>query len=489
MEILFEPIRDYHQIIETFKTSKIPTELIIERIATKFEERFKFKDKKIILWYDNSFVGAIGLAVSRLLREKNQIHIQSISRGASNDPDYDFQFELYGSDYGELSFSPDAEICACETNPFETYQLDEAEPFFETELSDGYDDINIIRSWASKFSTHISIVNIQKDSEILVSIGAHDLKTITSERYSDAKKHVFIEYTQQVQSPKEPIYVTQVGPLKDRINETSKGDYGKVMVITGSEGMSGAGILTASAALTAGAGLVYLAVPKKLSNIYEVCLRESITIGFGNEAYLSYENVDEIIEKADTMNLVIIGPGMGTNPSTIQAVHEIIQRVEVPLVIDADAINAVATNPYVLNKCFEPPTLTPHPGEMGRLIEKSPKEVNRDRLNVAASFAKKYECNLILKGFHSIIATYDGRTYVNSTGNPGMSTAGAGDVLSGILGALSLVDPSENALIQSVFYHGLAGDYSARDLGQHSLRAQDIIDHLHLALRSGGRLN
>ena len=307
--------------------------------------------------------------------------------------------------------------------------------------------------------------------------------------------------------------------LPERKRDAHKGDFGKLLIVTGSPGMTGAGCLAAEAALTAGAGLVYLAVPAGLAHIYETSVREAITIGIGaenartigtgagsaddgtggaddgicgsaNDGICGTDDngisgsADEIINRAARVDAVAIGPGMSTDADTAGAIHRIITTVEKPMIIDADALNAVAADISVLKKLKAPAVLTPHEAEMGRLLGIPAADVRRDRLALAREFARKNGVTLILKGRHSVVATPDGFAYINLTGNPGMSTAGAGDALTGIAAAFVGAGLSvPEAAVAAVYLHGLSGDLAAAELGERSVRASDLVRYLPYAIR------
>jgi NAD(P)H-hydrate epimerase len=282
------------------------------------------------------------------------------------------------------------------------------------------------------------------------------------------------------------------GLLAARKRDAHKGDFGKIMAVTGSAGMTGAGMLTGAAALRAGAGLVYLAVPGALAGIYEAGISETITIAAGGPEALRLgpDAAGEIVSAAERMDAVAIGPGLSAGRETRMAVRQIISGVKKPLVIDADALNAVSDDVSILAGIGGGAVLTPHEGEMARLLGTDPESVRADRLGAARGFAVKWGVTLVLKGFRTIIATPGGTAHVNPTGNPGMATAGAGDVLTGIIVAFigGGMAPHEAALA-AAYLHGLAGDLAAFELGEPSVTASDIARHLPAAMKavaSGG---
>ena len=269
--------------------------------------------------------------------------------------------------------------------------------------------------------------------------------------------------------------------IPKRYSESNKGDYGKVFIITGSTGMTGSGCLCAGAAMRSGAGLVYIGVPASLAGIYSIKLTEPIAIPLpdNGNGILSTDAIPKIFKNMEKMDAVAIGPGLYLDDATVEIVRKVIAEGKCPLVIDADGLNAVARDVSVLGNKKSAIILTPHPGEMARLTGLSTKEVQSNRPGTALDFAVKHDVIVVLKGSRTIVALPDGSLYVNVTGNPGMATGGAGDVLTGIIAALAGqgMKPQE-AAIAGVYLHGLAGDAAAVGLGMHGMVAGDIIDKL-----------
>jgi len=273
--------------------------------------------------------------------------------------------------------------------------------------------------------------------------------------------------------------VSAVLPLRHK--NTNKGDYGRVLIITGSTGMTGSGSLTAKAALRSGAGLVYLGVPKTLAHLYGTGALEAITLpledcGMGS---LSSKCIGQIKKIICSKNVIAVGPGLSVSDDIFEVIEYIISTSEVPLVLDADALNAVSRDVSVLRKLKAEAVITPHPGEMSRLTGVSIKDIQENRIEVARDFARKWKVVTVLKGSRTVIADPDGTVYINTTGNPGMATAGSGDVLTGIVAALigQGVKP-QSAAAAGVYIHGLAGDLAASESGELSLIAGDITNHL-----------
>ena len=258
--------------------------------------------------------------------------------------------------------------------------------------------------------------------------------------------------------------------LPKRKADTHKGDYGKVLIVAGSPGMTGAAVLASRGALRSGAGLVYLSVPKELVNFVDTITPEVIT--------LSFDQIKDI--KPDA---VAIGPGLGTSDRARNALSSVVSRPS-SVIIDADAINILAKNPNLLEKSKANLILTPHPGEMGRLIGKSVQYVQANRIKVAKDAAKKFNCIVVLKGNKTVVASPSGKNYVNSTGNPGMAKGGMGDVLTGMIAGLSGQGISPwDAAVAGVYLHGLAGDLAAKEKGEYSMTASDLIDKVPNAIQ------
>jgi len=191
------------------------------------------------------------------------------------------------------------------------------------------------------------------------------------------------------------------------------------------------------------------------------------------------------LDLTNSMTVVAIGPGVGRDPETVQFVHEAVRQTKVPLVLDADGLNAFEGQTNLLDGRRRPLVLTPHPGEMARLAGISIKAVQSDRLNVARSFARDHHLVLVLKGDRTIIAFPDGSAWVNPTGNPGMATGGTGDILTGMTAGVIAQMPNDyaRAAITAVYLHGLAGDVAAERMGEHSLVATDLLNGLPEAFR------
>ena len=268
--------------------------------------------------------------------------------------------------------------------------------------------------------------------------------------------------------------------IEPRASDSHKGDYGRVLVIAGSRGKTGAAYLSAISALKSGAGLVTVATPTSCANVIASLGPEYMTehCEETSDGTIAFEALERLLDfEAD---VIAIGPGLGRHPSTSALVHGIVERAGVPLVIDADALNAFVGDPDSLTgRDGNEIIITPHPGEMARLCGLSTEEVQAQRLDIARDFAANHRLHVVLKGHRTIIATPEARAFVNLTGNPGMATGGTGDVLTGMIAAWfgQLLD-AEAAARLAVYLHGLAGDLAEADEGEIAMTATDMVARL-----------
>jgi NAD(P)H-hydrate epimerase len=278
--------------------------------------------------------------------------------------------------------------------------------------------------------------------------------------------------------------------LPVRQSDSHKGDYGHVLIVAGSIGRTGAALMAARACLRSGAGLVTVGVPESLSGVFQSRFTEEMTLvlpdsGYGTLASGASRAILDFAQK--NADVVAVGPGLGVTEGTTEILNSIILESPCPVVIDADGLNALRGNRKLLSQAKAPVILTPHPGEMKRLLEDAGSgtaDIEKERIETARSFAKETGTYLVLKGVPTVIAAPDGKAFVNATGNPGMASAGAGDVLTGMISGLLAQnrDPLP-ACILGVYLHGLAGDIAASKRGEHSLIATDIIDGIPAAFQ------
>lgn len=259
--------------------------------------------------------------------------------------------------------------------------------------------------------------------------------------------------------------------LNKRSRHDHKGTFGHALLIAGSYGKVGAAVLAAKAILRAGAGLVTVHAPKCAYEILQISFPEAmVEVDKHATVFSEFSNLDKYAA-------IGIGPGLGTNELTIKALSDLLEQVNQPLVLDADALNIISKNKELLDLVPEDSILTPHPKEFERLFGKTKNSF--ERLEIMRSIAQSYKIFIILKGGNTVIMTPEGVAYFNPTGNPGMATGGSGDVLTGVLtGLLASGYSPLNTCIIGVYLHGLAGDIAAKELEQESLLASDIIKYL-----------
>lgn len=260
-----------------------------------------------------------------------------------------------------------------------------------------------------------------------------------------------------------------------------KGDYGHLLVLAGSVGKTGAAAMACQAALRMGAGLVTLGIPESLNPIMEVKLTEVMTEPLPETPHktLSLRALTPILRLCEKKSAVIIGPGIGTVEETQSLVIKLLRTLDLPIILDADGLTALASHKGSFPSPKHPLVLTPHPGEMARLCRVTTKQVQEDRLGVARQYAQSQGVFLALKGYRTLIATPSGEVFINPTGNPGMASGGTGDVLTGMIGGLICQRFDILRSVQAaVFLHGLAGDRVAREKGEKSLIAMDLVERI-----------
>lgn len=268
--------------------------------------------------------------------------------------------------------------------------------------------------------------------------------------------------------------------------DSHKGTFGSVLVIAGSSSMRGAAAFAALGALRSGAGMVRVASVEKCVDTVSVLVPEATYIELESDdyGYMLYDSSrDALLEAMKKSDSIVIGPGMGVTNDTVEIVRLVVQNADVPVIIDADGINCIVRDIEILVGKSSDVIITPHPGEMARLLKCEPKMINDNRIMVAEKYAEKYGITVVLKGAGTIIAD-SRRTASNHTGNPGMSRGGSGDVLAGIIGSAAAQGYApHDAACAGVYIHGLAGDSAAEKLGQEAMLPRDIIDCLSDSFR------
>ncbi|MDT8273990.1 MAG: NAD(P)H-hydrate dehydratase, partial [Desulfomonilia bacterium] len=265
-----------------------------------------------------------------------------------------------------------------------------------------------------------------------------------------------------------------------------KGDFGDALFISGSASYFGAPYFAALSFMKAGGGYSRLAAPRSIvpfiackgSEIVFLPQHETL------EGSISRENSDSLVNLAEKMDIVVAGPGLSLHEETSRLVVELTERVPVPIVIDGDGITAIAQHPGVLKKRKAGTILTPHPGEMARLTNKTISEIASDPIGILRETCRALNALIVLKGAHSLVGFPDGRIFINMTGNSGMATAGSGDVLAGTIAAMYCLGLDlPDALRKGVFIHGAAGDLAAEQVGEDGMTAQDILETLSQTMK------
>lgn len=267
--------------------------------------------------------------------------------------------------------------------------------------------------------------------------------------------------------------------LRHEKDDIHKGNRGHLLILAGSVGKTGAATLAALGALRAGAGLVTLGVPETLHPILEVKLTEAMTVplpetGTGCLSLKAWEDIQTLFAGKTA---VALGPGLSTHPGTVSLVRKIASECPLPMVIDADGLNAIAGSMEVLKQTAGRTILTPHPGEMARLSNLQTSDIQKDRIAAAAGFVDACGCFLVLKGARTLVATPDGNLYVNPTGNPALASGGSGDVLTGLIaGFMARKLSLEEAAVAGPYVHGLSGDFLSARMGTSGVLAGELLD-------------
>jgi hydroxyethylthiazole kinase-like uncharacterized protein yjeF len=268
--------------------------------------------------------------------------------------------------------------------------------------------------------------------------------------------------------------------------DAHKGTFGRTLIIAGSKGMTGACALAGKAAARCGAGLVTIGIPESLNDILASKVTEVMTLPLEeNFTSISEKALDKALEFSLNCDAVAIGPGLSQNPETKSFVRSFVRRCRKPLVIDADGLNALAEDIAAFKDAQCPIIITPHPGEMARLLSTTIEDIQANRVKSVKMAAEKFSSVAVLKGASTLLATKEGKLFINPTGNPGMATGGSGDVLTGIIvGFLARGFLPKEAAISAIYVHGLAGDLAAQKFGEISMLAGDIIDFIPKAIKT-----
>jgi len=273
--------------------------------------------------------------------------------------------------------------------------------------------------------------------------------------------------------------------ITKRKKNTHKGDYGRIFIIGGSRGLTGAAHLASMGALKSGGGLITLGICESLNGIMEQKLTEIMTLPLEEkDGHISAEAFSKISRLINRCSCVLFGPGLGISRDVQELLKNILRKSKVPVIIDADGINVLARDKSVLDECGCSVILTPHSGEMSRLMGMPVDEVEMNRFEVSMAASQELGATVVLKGPYTIVTGANGLQYINNTGNPGMATGGSGDVLAGMISAFAARGISEEeAAAAAVYLHGLAGDFAKETTGEESLTPTDIVENISKAIQ------
>lgn len=276
------------------------------------------------------------------------------------------------------------------------------------------------------------------------------------------------------------------GMLPRRDKFSHKGTFGRIGIISGSLGMTGATYLSSMAALRTGSGLVYSIVPDSLKEVLSIKLTEAIIkpVEDRSTGHFTMDSFQQIIHIIEGMDAIAIGPGMGVDEERVELVRKILLEYKKPVILDADGINLISLDPTILMDRQGDTIITPHPGELSRLLGVSIGEIQKERVEYSKLTSNKYNVITVLKGANTLVTDGKEKVYKNNTGNPGMATAGSGDVLTGMITSFigQGISPYEGAVL-GVYCHGLAGDLASRDKGEYGMIARDILDNIPYSIK------
>jgi hydroxyethylthiazole kinase-like uncharacterized protein yjeF len=282
------------------------------------------------------------------------------------------------------------------------------------------------------------------------------------------------------------VEISRPAEIPPRDKDGHKGDFGQALFIAGAAGYFGAPYFSALSFLKAGGGYSRLATPRSIvpsiaGKGSEIVFHPQAETEAGS---IALQNKPDLLDLSERVDIVIVGPGLSLDPETQQLARELIAEIDTPLLIDGDGITAVCQDVGIVKGRQAETILTPHLGEMSRLTGQSVREIDDDKIDGLQRTTAELNATIVLKGAHSLIGHPDGRVFINTSGNPGMATAGSGDVLTGTIAAMfGLGLPLQTAVRQGVFVHGLAGDLAAEDRGEDGITAQDILDYLPPAMK------
>lgn len=476
--------------IDSYTIDKIgiPSLVLQERaaksVADVITERMDGK-KRVAVICGTGNNGADGLAIARLLLEQSiKVTVFVIGEESFTTPEWKTQHEIlqhlgisFGkvTDFAEYDVIVDAIFGIGLTRPV------------SGEYAAVIEEINKA-TWALKVAVDIAsglsasngkILGVAVAADITVTFGSRKLGQLLYQGPKTSGEVLvrFIGFPEKSYEAVNPGVITfekkDLKELPKRPAEGHKGTFGRVLIIAGSKNMCGAAYLSAKAAYRTGAGLVRIFTPEENRQILQTSLPEAVLTTYDSE-HFSIPLLEEVCEMAD---VVVVGPGIGRDSYVRSMVNYLLQYITVPMVIDADALNCIAQDPHMLDLLKENHILTPHLGELSRILHRPVSLISESLLETAQYFGRNTKAVCVCKDSHTVVTRPEGSFYLNISGNSGMATAGSGDVLTGVIaGLLAEGQQVFQAATRGVYIHGLAGDTMAEVLGKRSLMATDIIE-------------
>lgn len=482
----------------TIQKYGIPSIVLMERAALSVVNHLKeFNSENVIVLAGPGNNGGDGIACGRILKNKiNNIKIFQLFPKTKLSEDCRVQLEI-AKKFGvavTFGYPSDEEIMKADIIIDAIFGTG-LKRVIEGKLAQFIEKLNSFK----KFVVAVDIPSgVSSDTGEILGVAVKSSLTVTfglpkrGHILYPGKEFVGRLFVEDIGFPKELIQADELkvsliekdfarSLIPQRPEYSHKGKYGHVFVIAGSVGKTGAAIMTAKASLRAGSGLVTLSVPACLKVVFQSKVLEEMLIPLPcTTITLSKQAIPEIMNFIENkIDVVAFGPGVGVNEDIEEILKELIVKCPCPIVIDADGITVLSKIKEVLKQAKSKIVLTPHPGELSRLINLSVKDIEKQRIDIAQKVSKDLNVVIVLKGVPTVIAEPEGMVYINTTGNPGMATGGSGDVLTGIIASLigQGLEPF-NASVLGVYIHGLSGDIASCSKGQHGLIAGDIIESL-----------
>ncbi len=488
----------------------IPSLILMESAASKcyeyFNQNYDIKEEIFLIFIAKGNNGGDGLALARLLALNGaRVKLISIYNNPPTSKDFQINLDMVNSLDIDIYHNPSSKLLEA--------LIDASSLIVDSLIGTG-----LSRDLDSKLISLVNLINnsnkpiisidiptgINSNSGRIMGAAIRADKTLTFEYLKlghliyPGRKYTGQVKTFKISLPKDlhkklgvksfTLSKADAGKLiYKREKNSHKGSHGKLGIIAGSPGLTGAAYLTAQAAHRSGSGLTSLFIPSSLNEIMESKLTEVMTIPVEDHglSIFTETGLDKVIKNLKAKDVCSLGPGIGTDKRTSQFIYQLLENIELPLLVDADGLNILADKLELLKSYDYPKILTPHPGEMSRLLDQNLTSILDDPITAALELTKRTNSIVVLKGSTSIVTSPDGDIYFNTTGNPGMASAGTGDVLTGII--TSLLGQGYKpyiAAVLGVFIHGHAGDLASRDLGEYGLVASDLIDYLPLAFKS-----